>query len=97
MRAACGYADGYPRHAPSGTPVAVMGRLTQTVGRVSMDMLACDLSDIPEVGIGALGCVAFGVGTTDMANAFMTGAVLRLDGGYVLGGEKAPRMPKGVV
>lgn len=50
---ACGYADGYPRHAPSGTPLAVMGRRTQTVGRVSMDMLACDLSAIPEAGIGA--------------------------------------------
>ncbi|MGB9354799.1 MAG: alanine racemase, partial [Azonexus sp.] len=50
---ACGYADGFPRHAPSGTPIAVMGRLTQTVGRVSMDMLACDLSDIPDAGIGA--------------------------------------------
>jgi len=51
--AACGYADGYPRHAPSGTPVAVLGRLTRTVGRVSMDMLACDLTDIPDAGIGA--------------------------------------------
>ena len=50
---ACGYADGYPRHAPSGTPIAVMGIRTKTVGRVSMDMLACDLSDIPEAGIGA--------------------------------------------
>ena len=50
---ACGYADGYPRHAPSGTQLAVMGRRTQTVGRVSMDMLACDLSEIPEAGIGA--------------------------------------------
>ena len=50
---ACGYADGYPRHAPSGTPIAVMGRRTATVGRVSMDMLACDLTDIPEAGIGA--------------------------------------------
>ncbi len=50
---ACGYADGYPRHAPSGTPLAVAGRRTVTVGRVSMDMLACDLSDIPEAGIGA--------------------------------------------
>jgi alanine racemase len=50
---ACGYADGYPRHAPSGTPIAVMGRMTRTVGRVSMDMLACDLSEIPEAGIGA--------------------------------------------
>ncbi len=50
---ACGYADGYPRHAPSGTPIAVMGKMTQTVGRVSMDMLACDLTDIPEAGLGA--------------------------------------------
>jgi len=50
---ACGYADGYPRHAPSGTPIAVMGRRTTTVGRVSMDMLACDLSDIPQAGVGA--------------------------------------------
>jgi len=50
---ACGYADGYPRHAPSGTPIAVMGRRTRTIGRVSMDMLACDLSDIPAAGIGA--------------------------------------------
>jgi len=50
---ACGYADGYPRHAPSGTPIAVMGQRTQTLGRVSMDMLACDLSAIAEAGIGA--------------------------------------------
>ncbi|MBI2278361.1 MAG: alanine racemase [Dechloromonas sp.] len=50
---ACGYADGYPRHAPSGTPIAVMGQRTRTLGRVSMDMLACDLSAIPEAGIGA--------------------------------------------
>lgn len=50
---ACGYADGYPRHAPSGTPLAVMGQRTQTVGRVSMDMMACDITDIPEAGLGA--------------------------------------------
>lgn len=49
---ACGYADGYPRHAPTGTPIAVAGRRTRTLGRVSMDMLACDLSDMPEAGIG---------------------------------------------
>jgi len=48
---ACGYADGYPRHAPSGTPILVAGRRTRTLGRVSMDMLACDLSDIPEAAI----------------------------------------------
>lgn len=50
---ACGYADGYPRHAPSGTPIAVLGKRTRTIGRVSMDMLACDLTDIPEAGICA--------------------------------------------
>ena len=50
---ACGYADGYPRHAPTGTPIAVMGKRTRTLGRVSMDMLACDLTDIPEAGIGS--------------------------------------------
>jgi alanine racemase len=49
---ACGYADGYPRHAPSGTPVLVNGRRTRTVGRVSMDMICVDLSGIPEAGIG---------------------------------------------
>ncbi len=50
---ACGYADGYPRHAPSGTPVLVSGQRTRTVGRVSMDMMCVDLSDIPEAYIGA--------------------------------------------
>ena len=44
---ACGYADGYPRHVPSGSPVLVDGVRTRTVGRVSMDMLAVDLSDLP--------------------------------------------------
>lgn len=50
---ACGYADGYPRHAPTGTPIAVHGKRTRTVGRVSMDMLFCDLTGIPEAGIGS--------------------------------------------
>jgi len=49
---ACGYADGYPRHAPTGTPVLVNGRRTRLLGRVSMDMLAVDLSALPEAGIG---------------------------------------------
>lgn len=43
---ACGYADGYPRHAPTGTPVLVDGVRTRTVGRVSMDMMAVDLTGI---------------------------------------------------
>lgn len=50
---ACGYGDGYPRHAPSGTPVLVAGRRTQTVGRVSMDLICVDITDIPEAGVGA--------------------------------------------
>jgi alanine racemase len=49
---ACGYADGYPRHAPSGTPVLVNGKRTHTVGRVSMDMISVELSDIPDATIG---------------------------------------------
>ena len=49
---ACGYADGYPRHAPSGTPVLVNGKRARIVGRVSMDMICVDISDIPEAYIG---------------------------------------------
>ena len=49
---AAGYADGYPRHAPTGTPVLVDGVRTMTVGTVSMDMLAVDLTPCPQAGIG---------------------------------------------
>jgi alanine racemase len=50
---ACGYADGYPRHAPTGTPIMVNGRITRTLGRVSMDMLFTDLTDLPEANVGS--------------------------------------------
>jgi len=49
---ACGYADGYPRHAPTGTPIVVGGSRTRTLGRVSMDMLCADLTGIPAARIG---------------------------------------------
>ncbi|MCU0256820.1 MAG: alanine racemase, partial [Vicinamibacterales bacterium] len=49
---AAGYADGYPRHAPTGTPILVDGVRTRTVGRVSMDMITVDLSPVPQAGIG---------------------------------------------
>jgi alanine racemase len=49
---ACGYADGYPRHAPTGTPILVAGRRTRTVGRVSMDMITVDLEGLAEAGVG---------------------------------------------
>ena len=50
---ACGYADGYPRHAPIGTPLLVCGKRTRTVGRVAMDMLFADLTGIPEAAVGS--------------------------------------------
>jgi alanine racemase len=50
---ACGYADGYPRHAPTGTPVLVDGVRTRTIGRVSMDMLMVDLTPVPQAGVGS--------------------------------------------
>jgi alanine racemase len=50
---ACGYADGYPRHAPTGTPILVAGKRTRTVGRVAMDMLFADLTGIPEAAVGS--------------------------------------------
>lgn len=49
---ACGYADGYPRHAATGTPVVVAGIRTRLIGRVSMDMLAVDLDPVPVAGVG---------------------------------------------
>lgn len=51
---AMGYADGYPRHAPTGTPVVVAGKRSQLLGRVSMDMLCIDLTDVPEATVGSL-------------------------------------------
>jgi alanine racemase len=50
---ACGYADGYPRHCGTGTPVLVDGVRTRTLGRVSMDMLAVDLAPVPAADIGS--------------------------------------------
>lgn len=49
---ACGYADGYPRHAANGVPVLVGGVRVPIAGRVSMDMLCVDLSNVPHAGIG---------------------------------------------
>ena len=50
---ACGYADGYPRHALNGTPVLVEGQVTQLLGRVSMDMLSVDLTALPAARVGS--------------------------------------------
>ncbi|WP_439870852.1 alanine racemase [Pseudomonas syringae] len=50
---AMGYADGYPRHAPTGTPVLIDGQRSRLLGRVSMDMLCVDLTDVPQAGLGS--------------------------------------------
>ncbi|MDO9200178.1 MAG: alanine racemase C-terminal domain-containing protein, partial [Hydrogenophaga sp.] len=71
---ACGYADGYPRHAPTGTPVLVAGVRTRVVGRVSMDMITVDLAPLDALG------VACGVGAEVVLWGVSTsGAVLPVD------------------
>lgn len=49
---AIGYGDGYPRHAKSGTPVLVNNQLVNLIGRVSMDMIAVDLSSLSQCQVG---------------------------------------------
>jgi alanine racemase len=83
---ACGYADGYPRHAPTGTPLAIEGRMTRTLGRVSMDMLCADLSGIPEAGPGSR-VVLWGSGMPVEQVAAAAGTV-----GYQLLCALAPRV-----
>jgi len=83
---ACGYADGYPRHAPTGTPVVVAGRMTRTLGRVSMDMLSADLTAIPEAGVGSR-VVLWGEGAPVERVAEAAGTV-----GYQLLAALAPRV-----
>jgi alanine racemase len=50
---ACGYADGYPRLCPTGTPVLVDGMRTRSLGRVSMDMITVDLEPVPAAAPGS--------------------------------------------
>lgn len=59
---ACGYADGYPRHAPTGTPILVDGQRTRTLGRVSMDKLCVDLSGLEKVSHGGTPVTLWGEG-----------------------------------
>lgn len=86
---ACGYADGYPRHAPSGTPVTVNGIETRLVGRVSMDMLAVDLQPVPDAQVGS-DVVLWGQGGPSVdAVAQACGTI-----GYELLCAVAPRVPR---
>jgi alanine racemase len=85
---ACGYGDGYPRHAPTGTPIAVDGHLTSVVGRVSMDMLTVDLSTLPNARIGSR-VELWGKQITVDEVAHAAGTI-----GYELMCAVAPRVPK---
>ena len=83
---ACGYADGYPRHAPHGTPVLVNGMATTLIGRVSMDMMTVDLTDIPGARVGS-GVVLWGAGLPIDTIANAAGTI-----GYELMCALAPRV-----
>ena len=96
---ACGYADGYPRACPTGTPVLVNGVRTRTVGRVSMDMITVDLTALANAG----GAGGFGSEVTLWGRG-VQGHVLGIDEvahsaatvGYELMCALAPRVPVGV-
>ena len=89
---ACGYADGYPRVVPNGTPVLIGDVRTRLVGRVSMDMLTIDLTDVPGAGVGSV---------ATLWGQSAGGAVLPIDEiaqaagtiGYELMCALAPRVP----
>lgn len=84
---ACGYADGYSRHAPSGTPILICGKLTKTVGRVSMDLLCADITDIPEAQVGS--SVELWGGELSVDDVAMASGTV----GYELLCAVAPRVP----
>jgi alanine racemase len=85
---ACGYADGYPRHAPSGTPVVVGGVRTRTAGRVSMDMITVDLTPVPDARVGTAVTLWGDEGLSIDEVATAAGTV-----GYELMCAVAPRVP----
>jgi alanine racemase len=84
---ACGYADGYPRHAPSGTPLVVGAVRAKTAGRVSMDMMTVDLAGIPDARVGTP-VTLWGEGLAIDEVATAAGTV-----GYELMCALAPRVP----
>ncbi|MEI2417736.1 alanine racemase [Orrella sp. JC864] len=85
---ACGYADGYPRHACTGTPVTVGGVRTRVLGRVSMDMLVVDLEPVPTAGVGTQ-VVLWGEGGPTVDEVAESAGTI----GYELLCALAPRVP----
>ena len=89
---ACGYADGYPRHCGTGSPVLVDGARSGTVGRVSMDMLAVDLNGLPGAGVGSeVTLWGHGPGGTLLPIDDVAAAAATI--GYELMCAVAPRVP----
>jgi alanine racemase len=86
---ACGYADGYPRHAPTGTPMTVNNIATRLVGRVSMDMLTVDVTHIPTASVGSP-VVLWGDGGPSVDEVAAASGTI----GYELLCALAPRVPK---
>ncbi|MBC7435351.1 MAG: alanine racemase [Bdellovibrionales bacterium] len=93
---ACGYADGYPRHCSTGTPVLVAGVRTRMVGRVSMDMITVDLTPVPQAAFGAEVTLW---GRAGNGQVLPIDEVARAGGtvGYELMCALAPRVPVQVV
>ncbi len=89
---ACGYADGYPRHCSTGTPVLVEGVRTRLVGRVSMDMLTVDLTPAPQADCGS-DVTLWGLGPQRSLLAIDEIAAAAGTVGYELMCAVAPRVP----
>ena len=89
---ACGYADGYPRHCSTGTPVLVDGVRTRMVGRVSMDMITVDLTPLPDAGFGSE-VTLWGRGPKDAVLSIDEIAAAAGTVGYELMCAVAPRVP----
>ncbi len=92
---ACGYADGYPRVCPTGTPVLAGGMRTHTLGRVSMDMLAIDITELSRAhGVGAGSDVTlWGRGANGVVLSIDEVAQAAGTVGYELMCALAPRVP----
>lgn len=88
---AIGYGDGYPRHAPDGTPVGIGGDIASLAGRVSMDMITVDVTDIPSANVGSIATL-WGENPGVDAVALACGTI-----GYELLAAMPPRAPRRIV
>ena len=85
---ACGYADGYPRHAPNGTPTLVNGHVAPLVGTVSMDMITIDVTEHENAAVGD-SVELWGAGLSVSTVASEAGTI-----GYELLASVTPRVPR---